>query len=235
MPGGGADNGVPSGQDQMPTKQDLTKDAKGQEQMPSKEDLMKAAEAAKTAQGLQAAAMSIRAKITQFTNPKERERWLQEAYKKEIEANGQSKMAKRLASGPWQGAGGGAGIGGAVGMGVGTVVGTVVGGVTAIPTTLIGGGVGAGVGAFHGPFIKLGGGDKQKDGKGQGQDASEEAAESKPPEQVRQEEELDAAIAQQDAQPSNIELSSDQSDEPEPTGEQTPKGKRKPRKLQVRS
>ncbi|KAF2768193.1 hypothetical protein EJ03DRAFT_255605, partial [Teratosphaeria nubilosa] len=85
----------------------------------------------------------------------ERQRMLQAAYDKEIEAHGQSKFARRLQSGPWQGGVGGAGIGGGVGMGVGTVVGTLVGGVVSLPTTALGGLVGMGVGGIHGPFVKL--------------------------------------------------------------------------------
>lgn len=81
---------------------------------------------------------------------------------REIEAHGNSKKARLLSSGGFQGAVGGAGIGGAVGVGLGTVVGTVVGGVTSIPTTLLGGLVGGGVGAIHGPWIKLTGSGKGK-------------------------------------------------------------------------
>lgn len=80
---------------------------------------------------------------------------MQEAYNKELEAHGNSKRARILTSGTFQGAAGGAGIGGAVGMGLGTVVGTVVGGVATLPGVLVGGLVGAGTGVIHGPWIKL--------------------------------------------------------------------------------
>ncbi|GAB7360390.1 hypothetical protein MBLNU230_g8347t1 [Neophaeotheca triangularis] len=133
---------------------------------PTQTDLLKAAEAAKAADAAQSAANAIRAKIREYASPSERSRALQEAYAKEVEAHGQSKLARRLQSGTWQGAGGGAGIGGAVGMGVGTVVGTLVGGITAVPAVGLGALVGAGAGAVHGPFVKLGT-DKQKDAEGQ--------------------------------------------------------------------
>ena len=124
--------------------------------------------AAKTASSLRAAADVIK-------DPKKREKYLQDAYKKEVEAHGNSKKARVLSSGAFQGSVGGGGIGMAVGAGLGTVVGTVVGTVATIPTTAVGGLVGAGVGGFHGPWIKLQGGDqkKGKDGKKKGKEGKE--------------------------------------------------------------
>ena len=87
---------------------------------------------------------------------------MQEAYSKELEANGNSKRARILSSGTFQGAAGGAGIGTAVGMGLGTITGTLVGTVATIPGVLVGGLIGAGTGVIHGPWIKLGGKDKGK-------------------------------------------------------------------------
>jgi hypothetical protein len=80
-----------------------------------------------------------------------------------MEANGLSKLAQRMQSGPWQGFAGGAGIGGAVSLGLGTVVGTLVGGVLSVPMVGLGALVGTGVGAVHGPFIKIGGKEKSLD------------------------------------------------------------------------
>lgn len=125
--------------------------------MPEDERLMQAAQAAKASAQAQGMADSLMAKAKMVTDPKERERMVQEAYENEIKANGMSRKAKFLKSGTFQGAAGGAGVGGVVGMGLGTVVGTLVGTVATIPTTLVGGLVGTGVGAIHGPFIKLGG------------------------------------------------------------------------------
>lgn len=134
--------------------------------MPEDERLMQAAQAAKASAQAQGYADSLRAKAKMITDPKERERMVQEAYDNEVKANGMSRKAKFLKSGTFQGAAGGAGIGGVVGMGLGTVVGTLVGTVATIPTTAVGGLIGTGVGAIHGPFIKLGG-DKKKGEKDQ--------------------------------------------------------------------
>ncbi|KAH9826962.1 hypothetical protein Tdes44962_MAKER03193 [Teratosphaeria destructans] len=120
-----------------------------------KKQLMQALAAQQNATGLLAKANSLKDTAMKAMNKDERRRMLQEAYDKEIEAHGQSKFARRLQSGPWQGGVGGAGIGGGVGMGVGTVVGTLVGGVVSLPTTALGGLVGMGVGGIHGPFVKL--------------------------------------------------------------------------------
>ncbi|KAF1826561.1 uncharacterized protein K489DRAFT_119308 [Dissoconium aciculare CBS 342.82] len=109
------------------------------------------------------AAQSLREKASTITNAEERNRVLSDAYAKEMEANGLSKLAQRMQSGPWQGFAGGAGIGGAVSLGLGTVVGTLVGGVLSVPMVGLGALVGTGVGAVHGPFIKIGGKEKSWD------------------------------------------------------------------------
>ena len=123
--------------------------------IPEKEKLLQALDAQQKANGLLSKALSLKDTAMKCMNPAERQRMLQEAYDKEIEANGQSKWARRLTSGYWQGGMGGAGIGGGVGAGLGTVVGTVVGTVAAVPTTALGGLIGIGVGGIHGPFVKL--------------------------------------------------------------------------------
>ncbi|KAK4902622.1 hypothetical protein LTR27_000560 [Elasticomyces elasticus] len=122
---------------------------------PEKEQLMQALAAHESANGLLQRALSLKDTAMKAMNPQERQRMMQEAYDKEVEANGQSKWARRLQSGPWQGGAGGAGIGAGVGAGLGTVIGTVVGGVAALPTTAVGGLVGMGVGGITGPFVKL--------------------------------------------------------------------------------
>ncbi|KAJ4407689.1 hypothetical protein N0V91_003659, partial [Didymella pomorum] len=86
----------------------------------------------KTASSLREAADAIR-------DPAKREKYLRDAYNKEIEAHGNSKKARMLQSGAFQGTVGGAGIGAVVAGGLGTVVGTVVGTVTAVPATAVGG------------------------------------------------------------------------------------------------
>lgn len=134
------------------------------------DQLKEAAAAAEKAIAAQGMANKLRETASSFTDPKKREKMLTDAFNKEREAHGNSKKARMLQSGAFQGSVGGAGIGGAVSAGVGTLVGTVVGGVTAIPMTGLGALTGAGVGAIHGPFIKLGNlakggkGDEKKDG-----------------------------------------------------------------------
>ncbi|KAK0875727.1 hypothetical protein LTR87_010417 [Friedmanniomyces endolithicus] len=160
-------------QGEMPTKEQLMKTVDkskvkmpDQEQLmktlndktpntPEKEQLMQALAAQQNANGLLQKALSLKDTAMKAMNPQERQRMMQEAYDKEVEANGQSKWARRLQSGPWQGGMGGAGVGGGVGMGLGTVVGALVGGVAALPTTAVGGLVGMGVGGITGPFVKL--------------------------------------------------------------------------------
>ncbi|KAF1356092.1 hypothetical protein EJ07DRAFT_158068 [Lizonia empirigonia] len=119
----------------------------------------------KTASTLCEAADAIR-------DPAKREKYLRDAYNKEIEAHGNSKKARMLQSGAFQGSVGGAGIGAVVAGGLGTVVGTVVGTVTAVPATAVGGLVGAGVGLGHGSWIKLG-------KLGEGKDKTEQKDEGK--------------------------------------------------------
>ncbi|KAK4547997.1 hypothetical protein LTR36_010717 [Oleoguttula mirabilis] len=126
-----------------------------QGQQPDTEQLLKALAAQQNATGLLQKAQNIKDKAIKCLDPKERQRMIQEAYDKEVEANGQSKFARRLQSGAWQGGAGGAGAGVAVGTGLGTVVGALVGGVASLPTTALGGLIGVGVGGIHGSFVKL--------------------------------------------------------------------------------
>lgn len=103
-------------------------------------------------------AQSLRDKAAKARDPKERERFVREAYAKEVEAHGErSKLARRLQSGTWQGMFGGGGIGLGTGLGLGAVVGTLVGTIVSVPTTALGTLIGAGVGAIHGPWITIGG------------------------------------------------------------------------------
>src|SRR6201999_2608160 len=130
--------------------------------MPSRDEMLKTIESLQMAQKAQSKANSLKAKAMAMTSSTQREKLLKEAFDKEIEANGHSKMAKRMQSGTWQGLGFGGGIGAASGLGLGAGVGTVLGAILAVPTTGLGLLVGSGVGAIHGPWVKLGGG---KDGK----------------------------------------------------------------------
>lgn len=132
---------------------DLTESALAS--MPKDDRLAAAASANQAAASANSLASTLRSKAALLTDPAERSRVMKEAYNKELEAHGNSKRARILTSGTFQGAAGGAGIGTAVGMGLGTVTGTLVGAVATVPGVLVGGLIGAGTGVIHGPWIKL--------------------------------------------------------------------------------
>lgn len=141
--------------------------SKGEEQPDptTKEKILeKINERVKSAQEAQDAAAEARIRAEETTDADEKQLALEEAMKHEKKALNDMKAVQRLQSGVWQGGASGAGIGAGVGMGLGTVVGTLVGGVAAIPTTGVGLLAGMGTGAIHGPWVKLGMGDKNKDG-----------------------------------------------------------------------
>lgn len=201
----------------------------------SNEDrLNEAAAAAEQAIAAQGMANKLRETAATFTDPKKREKMLMDAYNKEMEAHGNSKKARMLQSGAFQGSIGGAGIGGAVSAGVGTLVGTVVGTVTAIPVTGLGALAGAGVGAIHGPWIKLG--NLAKGGKAAGEkeggdqqevDVSPDDEDVVPnPEVLRQR--ADALAQERAKQGPDNAAAAQESDASKPP-------KKKPRKLEVRS
>jgi len=112
------------------------------------EELIQAVEIAKAAKRSQDAADALKKQASLTKDPAEREKLWRAAYEKEVEAHGQSKKARMMASGWGQGAAAGVGFAGAVGMGLGNLVGTLLSGVVAIPGAL----VGSGVGAIHGPW-----------------------------------------------------------------------------------
>lgn len=143
----------------MPPKSAKAKSPKqGHEQNgPSEEERKK--ESSKAAQ----AALAAQKKATELIqaaagagDPKERQKLLNEALQKEIEAESFGKTAKYISSGTFQGLAAGTGIGVGTGAGLGTLTGTLVGGVSSLVTGGLGAAVGTGVGALHGPFFKLG-------------------------------------------------------------------------------
>lgn len=178
----------------------------------------------------QKSAASLKERAYNAVNPKERVRLLQEAYHKEVEAHGQSKLAKRLQSGVWQGGTAGGGIGAGIAMGLGAVTGTLVSGLVSVPTVLLGGLVGAGVGGIHGPWFTFGGGGNKKD-----KQTSDEEVRAKA---MQEAEALDQAVetgASTVPQPPKMD-EGDAEDPGESEGRATPTSERKkPRKLQVRS
>jgi hypothetical protein len=175
--------------------------------------LREAATLADSALSSQKHASSLRAAAATLQDPKKREQYLTAAYNKEIEAHGNSKKARVLTSGAFQGGVGGAGIGAATAAGLGTVVGTLVGTVTALPATAVGGLAGVATGAMHGPWIKLGKIGKKDDAKdGEGEDDA-----VPDPEALRQ------AAEKIEMEGNGVE------------GDGELKEKKKPRKLEVRS
>jgi hypothetical protein len=189
--------------------------------MPSREEMLKTIESLQKAQKAQSTANSLKEKAMAMTNSTQREKMLKEAFDKEMEAHGHSKMAKRLQSGSWQGFGFGGGIGAASGLGTGAALGTLLGGILMVPTTGLGMLIGTGVGAVHGPFVKLAGG---KDGK-----TEEVPFEDADPGRV-----VDAIEAQRNAQPTNQESAAPSGNNDDGEKEEQ-KPRRKPPKLEVRS
>jgi hypothetical protein len=207
--GGNDENGEP----QVPKDSD----------MPSREEMMQTIESLQKAQKAQSTANSLREKAKAMTSSTQREKMLKEAFDKEVEANGHSKMARRMQSGGWQGFGFGGGIGAATGLGIGTGLGALLGAITAVPTTGLGMLIGTGVGAIHGPWVKLGGG---KNGE----------VEEVPFEDADTGRVVDALEAERKAQLDREAATSEtpsEKVEASATTEGTPR--RKPRKLEIRS
>ena len=217
----------------------------GQKQgKPEQTQLQKSVAVARRVVQTQKTAEDLKQRAKNAVNPKERIRLLKEAYSKEVEAHGQSKYAKRLQSGTWQGATAGGGIGGGVALGTGAAVGTLVTGLVSIPTVLVGGLVGAGVGGIHGPWITFGGGSKKEE-----PPMSEEEIHAQA---VKEAERLDQAVEKgANTVPVPPELDEGENGAQAAEGEERPPGpsrqnsapsglegtpeKRKPKKLQVRS
>jgi hypothetical protein len=211
------------------TKANLEKQS--QDDAQNRQRLEKAIGAAQKVVASQKQAQSLKERALQAVNPKERMRLLREAYEKEVEAHGQSKYAKRLQSGVWQGGTAGGGIGAGIAMGLGAVTGTLVTGLVSVPTVLLGGLVGAGTGAIHGPWFKLPGMGGAKKGQ-----PSEEEIRARA---MKEAEALDQAVengANTVPQPPPGMNEADTHNDDDVDGRATPTAERKkPRKLQVRS
>lgn len=214
--GNGADGDAP-GDVQLPGGKDG-----GDGDMPSREEMLKTIESLQKAQKAQTTANNLKSKAMAMTNSTQREKMLKEAFDKEMEAHGHSKMAKRLQSGTWQGLGFGGGIGAASGLGLGAGVGTVLGAILAVPSTGLGMLVGSGVGAIHGPWVKLGGG-KEEPFEDADPEKVVDALEEERRQQRQQQQQGGAGGGQ--GQPQSQPQSTE-------TGE---KARRKPPKLEVRS
>ncbi|KAF2478952.1 hypothetical protein BDY17DRAFT_46356 [Neohortaea acidophila] len=121
-----------------------------------KERKQETSKAAKKALAAQKKAKELTQAAAAAGDPDERQKLLNQALEKEVEAETFGKTAKYLNSGTWQGLCAGCGLGGSVGVWLGIVTGTLVGGVTSLVTGGLGAGIGAGVGALHGPWFKVG-------------------------------------------------------------------------------
>lgn len=102
------------------------------------------AEAARKAREAQALAKELTQAAAACGDPDERQKLLNQALEKEVEAETFGKTAKYLNTGAFQGLCAGAGLGGGVGVALGTLTGTLVGGTTGVITGGIGGGLGLG-------------------------------------------------------------------------------------------
>jgi hypothetical protein len=206
--------------------------------------LQEAAAAAESALESQKTASSLRQIAATVKDPKKREQYLTDAYNKEIEAHGNSKKARVLTSGAFQGGVGGAGIGAATAAGLGTVVGTLVGTVAGIPATAVGGLAGVATGAVHGPWIKLGkigkegrvgdGKEKVENGPELAEDPGEDEGMVPNPEVLR---EAAGKLAKQNGNGEDKGKDEGGEDKENDKGDGKKKGgeKKKPRKLEVRS
>ncbi|KIW28754.1 uncharacterized protein PV07_04628 [Cladophialophora immunda] len=194
----------------------------GDVKVTSRDEMVKTIESLQKAQKAQSTANDLKSRAMALTDSKQREKLLKEAFDKEVEAHGHSKMARRMQSGTWQGFGFGGGIGAATGLGIGAGVGTVLGAIAAVPTTGLGMLIGSGVGAIHGPWIKLG----EKEEKFE--DADPEKVVEALEQEVNQKNmsEVNQAAASTAASDSGREESKEKIEE---------KPRRKPPKLEIRS
>ena len=211
---------------------------------PDQTRLEKSIAAAQKVVEYQKSAAALKERAKNAVNPKERIRLLKEAYNKEVAAHGQSKLAKRLSSGVWQGGTAGGGIGAGIAMSLGALTGTLVTGLVSIPTVLLGGLVGAGVGGIHGPWFTLGlGGDKKEKPKTEEETRAQAMKEA---EALDEAVEKGATTVPQPPELDEDDESTEQNSEEHPQQRQASMGshgsgspgsaeKRKPRKLQVRS
>lgn len=112
--------------------------------------------AAQRAQAAKTRAYELRQAAHGAADNDERQKILEEAIDKEIEAESFGKTAKYMRTGTFQGMAVGTGIGVVPGVTLGTLTGTLVGGVTSAITGGLGAGIGALTGALHGPFWNMG-------------------------------------------------------------------------------
>ncbi|KAG9231466.1 hypothetical protein BJ875DRAFT_117143 [Amylocarpus encephaloides] len=156
----------------LPPESDKSEEA---QQTRKEKFLAKAQECITKAESAQVAEKEACERAEKLSDPKEKQKLLEEATKQDKLAKSLLTTASRLQSGVWQGGLAGAGVGAGIGTGVGTVVGSIVGGVIAIPTTGLGALAGAGTGAIHGPWVKIPGQEKEKEKEAEQQQGDIEA------------------------------------------------------------
>ena len=122
---------------------------------PSEEDSrQESSKAAQKAIELENQAKELTQAAAGASDPDERQKLLNEALSKSIEAQSFGKVAKYLRSGAFQGFLAGGGVGTGVGAGLGALSGTLVGGVSSLALGGLLGGIGSAVGVLHGPWLK---------------------------------------------------------------------------------
>lgn len=130
---------------------------KQKDDAPSEQECrQEASKAAKKSLELQKQARELTQAAAGAGDPEERQKLLNQALTKSIEAESFGKTAKYLQSGTFQGMLAGGGLGTGVGVGLGTLTGTLVGGVSSVIFGGLGSGIGSAVGAIHGPWFKPG-------------------------------------------------------------------------------
>lgn len=143
-------------QKQQPHRPNAQGNTKTQNVVDEREVRQESAKAARQAQKAKRKAKELRDAAYGAGDPEERQKLLERAIDKEIEAESFGKTAKYLRSGTFQGMAVGTGIGVVPGLTLGTLTGTLVGGLTSLITGGLGAGVGALSGWIHGPFWNMG-------------------------------------------------------------------------------
>lgn len=141
---------------QQPNRPNAQGNQKAQNVVDEREVRQESAKAARQAQKAKRKAKELRDAAYGAGDPEERQKLLERAIDKEIEAESFGKTAKYLRSGTFQGMAMGTGIGVVPGLTLGTLTGTLVGGLTSLITGGLGAGVGALSGWIHGPFWNMG-------------------------------------------------------------------------------
>ncbi|KAI5360652.1 hypothetical protein Slin15195_G085680 [Septoria linicola] len=136
-------------QQSQPTSRESNGPSKAEIRQESSKAAEKALEAQQKADELKQAAHGA-------ADADERQKLMEQAIDKQIEAESLGKTAKYMRGGAFQGMCVGAGLGTAPGLTLGTLTGTIVGGLTSTLLGGLGAGLGGLVGWAHGPFWNMG-------------------------------------------------------------------------------